>query len=103
MRKKLVQAKDIQGRDKALWLNIGSVWFKDDGSIKVPAAWLIEQCGWKGQRDGELGVHPNHALVLVNYGSDSGSELLALADRISESVLARFEVALEIEPRIYGA
>ena len=34
MRKKLVQAKDVQGRDKPLWLNIGSVWFKDDGSIK---------------------------------------------------------------------
>ncbi len=76
---------------------------QDDGSIKVPAAWLIEQCGWKGQRDGDLGVHPNHALVLVNYGADSGSELLALADRIAESVQARFEVALEIEPRIYGA
>jgi UDP-N-acetylmuramate dehydrogenase len=69
---------------------------------KVPAAWLIDRCGWKGQRDGDVGVHPQHALVLVNYGNCSGSELLAFARRITNSVSEGFGVALEIEPRIYG-
>lgn len=84
------------------------------GQCKVPAAWLIEQCGWKGQRRGEVGVHPGHALVLVNYGSDKGGEegsndggtdgaaLLALAGDIMASVEERFGITLEIEPRVYG-
>lgn len=73
-----------------------------DGRAKIPAAWLIDRAGWKGRRRGGVGVHPGHALVLVNYQSDSGTELLALADEIAASVKARFDVALEPEPRIYG-
>ena len=73
-----------------------------DGRVKLPAAWLIERCGWKGRQKNGLGVHPHHALVLVNYGSDSGSELIALADEITTSVQRTFGVDLEIEPRVYG-
>ena len=73
-----------------------------DGRIKLSAAWLIDQSGWKGQRRGGVGVHPGHALVLVNYGSDSGAELLALADGIVTSVEQQFGVVLEMEPRVYG-
>jgi UDP-N-acetylmuramate dehydrogenase len=73
-----------------------------DGSIKLPAAWLIDFCGWKGYRQGGLGVHPEHALVLVNYGNDNGADLLSLARAIADSVLDTFDIALEIEPRIYG-
>ncbi|MDO8862386.1 UDP-N-acetylmuramate dehydrogenase [Haliea sp. E1-2-M8] len=69
---------------------------------KLPAAWLIERAGWKGSRRGAVGVHPGHALVLVNYGADSGSEVLRLATEIQASVQARFGVALELEPRVYG-
>ena len=76
---------------------------QDDGSVKVPAAWLIEQCGWKGRREGGVGVHPQHALVLVNHASASGTELLSFADRIATSVRDRFEIELEMEPRVYGA
>ncbi|WP_243391579.1 UDP-N-acetylmuramate dehydrogenase [Pseudohalioglobus lutimaris] len=72
------------------------------GRVKIPAAWLIEQAGWKGRRVGGVGVHPGHALVLVNHGSDSGKELLALAASIRESVSRQFEVTLEMEPRVYG-
>jgi UDP-N-acetylmuramate dehydrogenase len=72
------------------------------GGIKLPAAWLIEFCGWKGHRDRGLGVHPEHALVLVNYGNDDGADLLSLARAIADSVLDTFDIALEIEPRIYG-
>ncbi|MGY1521685.1 UDP-N-acetylmuramate dehydrogenase [Luteimonas sp. A482] len=72
-------------------------------SHKLPAAWLIEACGWKGQRDGDAGVSADHALVLVNHGTATGAQLLALARRIAGSVHARFGVALEPEPRIVGA
>ena len=72
-------------------------------SRKLPAAWLIEACGWKGQRDGDAGVSEGHALVLVNHGTATGAQLLALARRIAGSVHARFGVALEPEPRIVGA
>ena len=68
---------------------------------KIPAAWLIDQCGFKGLRDGNVGVHQHQALVLVNLGG-TGTELLALANRIQSEVLERFSIALEIEPRIYG-
>lgn len=70
---------------------------------KLPAAWLIEACGWKGFREGDAGVADQHALVLVNHGSASGADLLALARRIVASVHERFGVVLEPEPRILGA
>ena len=73
-----------------------------DGAVKLPAAWLIDYCGWKGHRRDGLGVHPEHALVIVNYGNNRGSALLALAAEVSRSVLDTFGVSLEIEPRIYG-
>jgi UDP-N-acetylmuramate dehydrogenase len=75
----------------------------DEGTRKLSAAWLIDACGWKGHRDGDAGVAPSHALVLVNHGAASGAQLLALARRIAASVQDRFGVALEPEPRIVGA
>jgi UDP-N-acetylmuramate dehydrogenase len=75
----------------------------DYARCKLSAAWLIEQCGWKGHRDGDAGVSAQHALVLVNHGAASGAQLLDLARRIAESVRARFGVALEPEPQIVGA
>jgi UDP-N-acetylmuramate dehydrogenase len=74
---------------------------------KLSAAWLIDQCGWKGHRDqngdGDAGIAESHALVLVNHGHASGAQLLDLARRIATSVQVRFEVAIEPEPRIIGA
>lgn len=75
----------------------------DENSRKLSAAWLIDQCGWKGFREGDAGVAPSHALVLVNHGRATGGELLALARRIAASVEERFGVAIEPEPRIIGA
>jgi UDP-N-acetylmuramate dehydrogenase len=72
------------------------------GLAKLPAAWLIDHCGWKGRREGAVGVHPEHALVIVNYGGARGKDVMALAERITRSVAERFGVQLEIEPRVYG-
>ena len=73
-----------------------------DGKIKVAAAWLIEQCGWKGRRLERVGVHSEHALVLVNCDGGDGEHLLALADDIKRSVLDFSGLELQIEPRVYG-
>jgi len=70
---------------------------------KLSAAWLIDQCGWKGHREGDAGVAASHALVLVNHGDATGAQLLGLARRIADSVRERFGVAIEPEPRIVGA
>lgn len=69
--------------------------------IKVSAAWMIEKCGWKGYRSGNVGVHDQQALVLVNYGGGCAKELLVLAQSIRLSVAKQFSVELEMEPRVY--
>jgi UDP-N-acetylmuramate dehydrogenase len=71
-------------------------------SAKIPAAWLIDQCGFRGLRSGNVAVHEHQALVLVNFGG-TGTELLGLAAEIQAKVQARFSIALEIEPRVYGS
>ncbi len=71
-----------------------------DGAVKVAAGWLIDQCGWRGKQLGHVGVHHQQALVLVNYGG-TGSELLAMAEAVAESVKKRYGITLEIEPRVY--
>jgi UDP-N-acetylmuramate dehydrogenase len=68
--------------------------------VKLAAAWLIERCGWKGHREGDAGVHAQHALVLVNHGRASGAQILALSRRIQASVHERFGLMLEPEPVI---
>jgi UDP-N-acetylmuramate dehydrogenase len=74
-----------------------------DAERKLSAAWLIEQAGWRGFRDGDAAVSAQHALVLVNAGQATGAQLLALARRVAASVQEKFGVALEPEPRIVGA
>ena len=61
---------------------------------KIPAGWLIEQCGWKGKKIGNVGVHKKHALVLVNYGGGSGKEVKDLAEQITASVFSKFGLKL---------
>jgi len=70
---------------------------------KLSAAWLIEQAGWKGFREGDAGISAQHALVLVNHGNATGAQLLDLARRVAGSVRDKFGVSLEPEPRIIGA
>ncbi|MCY0856508.1 MULTISPECIES: UDP-N-acetylmuramate dehydrogenase [unclassified Cupriavidus] len=69
-----------------------------DGSYKLAAGWMIDQCGFKGLSDGPVGVYGKQALVLVHHGGGTGAALLALANRIADAVQARFGVRIEPEP-----
>lgn len=75
-------------------------WPQADGTVKVAAAWLIDRAGWKGYREAHVGVHAQQALVLVNTGGATGADVLALAERIVASVLARYGVELQMEPEV---
>ena len=68
--------------------------------LKVPAGWLIEQAGFKGKRFGNAGIHVNQALVLVNYGGATGSEILKLSQEIQQEIFAKFGIWIDAEVNI---
>ena len=68
--------------------------------IKVPAGWLIEQAGFKGKRYGDAGIHKNQALVLVNYGSATGQEILNVSKEIQDTIFRTFGIHIEAEVNI---
>ena len=70
--------------------------------VKIPAAWLIEQCGWKGKKRGRVGVHRQHALVLINYGNGTGEDILELAQAIQQSVEEKFGIKMIPEVQFFG-
>lgn len=74
--------------------------FDDPKGKKLAAAWLIDQAGWKGYRQGDAGVHGQQALVLVNHGKATGNDIIQLADQIRQSVFEKYEIRLEPEVNI---
>jgi UDP-N-acetylmuramate dehydrogenase len=89
--------KSVSGKIKSAFPNLPTFPGIDPDYEKIPAGWLIEQCGWKGKRLGKVGVFPRQALVLVNYGKASGKEIWQLAQDIITSVRVRFDITLEPE------
>ncbi|PKQ69934.1 UDP-N-acetylmuramate dehydrogenase [Raineya orbicola] len=73
----------------------------DENTYKVPAAWLIEQAGWKGYHEGNAGVHHRQALVLINKGNAQGKEIWELAQKIKKSIEDKFGIVLQTEVNIY--
>jgi UDP-N-acetylmuramate dehydrogenase len=72
----------------------------ENGLIKIPAGWLIEQCGWKGETFDNIGVHKHQALVIVNYGGGNGEKIWELAMKIQSSVREKFDITLHPEVNV---
>lgn len=75
--------------------------FNTSEGIKIPAAWLIEQCGFKGYREGNVGCYKSQPLVIVNYGNAGGSEIFEFSKKIIESVKEKFAIELQREVNVY--
>ncbi|WP_337873160.1 UDP-N-acetylmuramate dehydrogenase [Ignavibacterium sp.] len=74
--------------------------FRQEGKVKIPAAWLIEKSGLKGFRKGDVGTYPNQPLVIVNYGNATGKEIYNFAMSIKQTVLEKFNIELEPEVNV---
>lgn len=88
---------DMKKKEELLILFPEMPVFEEEGKFKIPSGWLIEKCGWKGKTLGHVGVYEKQALVLVNRGGATGSEVKRLAEQIISSVYEKFGLNLETE------
>lgn len=94
-----VVKKEVYDDLKIQYQDIPSFTVSED-LVKIPAGWLIEKCGFKGKRFGNVGVHEHQALVIVNYGNATGEEILALATKIQKTVADKFGITIEPEVNV---
>ena len=85
-------AKKLKTRNETI-----PVYPAKNGKTKLAAGWLIEKAGWKGVREGDVGVHEKQALVLINYGNATGQQIFDFSEKIKQSIFNKFEVELERE------
>jgi UDP-N-acetylmuramate dehydrogenase len=97
-----VVTSDKANELKTIWPGI-PLYNDISGGMKVAAGWMIEQCGWKGRRNGDAGVHEKQALVIVNHGNATGKEIYDLSESIRESVHKKFGIDLQREVEIAGS
>lgn len=95
-----VITKDHFDRLRLLYPSI--VGYENNNMIKVAAGWLIDQCQFKGVIEGGAQVHPNQALVIINYDKATALDVIKLAERVRQSVLDKFDIQLEHEVRFMG-
>jgi UDP-N-acetylmuramate dehydrogenase len=93
----VISEKDFQ---HFITANPNAPFYKAGDNYKIPAGWLIEQCGFKGKRFGDAGVHAKQALVLVNYGEATGKEIFELSQKIQQTVFENFGIKIETEVNI---
>ncbi len=86
---------------KTVFKDIPSYPTDDPELTKIPTAWLIQECGWKGKNFGSVGVYKKHALVLINAGNAQNEMVIEFSDRIIDSVLEKFDIEIEREVTIY--
>jgi UDP-N-acetylmuramate dehydrogenase len=87
---------------KAKYPDVPSYKIPDSALVKIPAGWLIEKAGWKGQSLGNAAVHQNQALVLINTGLATGREMVALAEAIEADIRQKFNITLQREVNVIG-
>ncbi|MCB0459925.1 MAG: UDP-N-acetylmuramate dehydrogenase [Flavobacteriaceae bacterium] len=93
----VISEKDFQ---HFITANPNAPFYKAGDNYKIPAGWLIEQCGFKGKRFGDAGVHAKQALVLVNHGEATGKEIFELSQKIQQTVFENFGIKIETEVNI---
>lgn len=96
-----VVGRDVYERLSAKWHDM-PYYILENGQVKIPAGWLIEQCGWKGRPLGRAAVHDKQALVLVNKGGATGRDILALCEAVRSDVRQKFGIDLRPEVNIIG-
>ncbi len=95
----IVSKKHFENLSKK-FKNIPS-YFVNEKSVKIPAAWMIEQIGFKGYKEKDAGIHKNQPLVLVNYGNANGKDILKIAKKVRTKIKEDFKIELETEVTIY--
>ena len=94
-----VVSKEKFRRINAAYSNVPS-FPVDEHHVKIPAGWLIEQCGWKGHRKGDAGVHCEQALVLVNYGNATAQDIMEIPGEITHDITEKFGIFIEKEVNV---